>query len=271
MKYKNMSLIRTIILKLLKATAFDTKIKHHFTKNKFLLNTYFHKGYWYYGAKREENTIKQFKTWIKPNDFVLEIGGHIGYFTTFYANIVGRNGKVDVFEPSEKNAKYLNSNVNFLPTQLKKIVTIVNKGAGDIDDVLDFYIDPITGQNNSFVKDFKGYFSNRKFSAEKNTNLVKESVPVIRLDTYFQNTSKFPDFVKIDVEGFEWNVIKGFEETIKKSHPNLMIEIQEDSDKIINFFIENGYTIYNDDMQRIENHDQYLNLISPNIFFIYNI
>jgi FkbM family methyltransferase len=265
-----MGFLRKIVLKFLKATAFDTTIKHHFTQSKFLLNTYNHKGYWYYGAKREENTIKQFQAWIKPNDYVLEIGGHIGYFTTFYANIVGKNGKVDVFEPSEKNAKYLNKNIDFLPNELKQIVTLVKKGAGDIDGVLDFYIDPITGQNNSFVKNFEGFFSNRESSAESNAELIKESVPVARLDTYFQNATKFPDFVKIDVEGFEWNVIEGFKATIAKSHPALMIEIQADSDKIISFFKESGYTIYNDEMQEIENHAEYLTKKSPNIFFRYN-
>lgn len=265
-----MRLLRKIALLILKITAFDKIIKHHFTKNKFLLNTYNHKGYWYFGAKREQNTIKQFQDWIKPNDYVLEIGGHIGYFTTFYADIVGVNGKVDVFEPSEINTKYLIKNIEFLQPELQQIVTLVKKGAGDIDGVLDFYIDPISGQNNSFVKNFEGFIINRKVSAETKVELIIESVEVVKLDTYFQNAIKFPDFVKIDVEGFEWNVIEGFKEIITKQHPNFMIEIQADSVSIINFFKENGYKIYNDEMLEIENHMEYLNKKSPNIFFRFN-
>ncbi len=265
-----MGLIRRIALKLLKITAFDTTIQHHFTKHKFMLNTYNHKGYWFYGTKREENTIKQFQAWIKPNNFVLEIGAHIGYFSTFYADLVGENGKVVVFEPSDKNAKYLNKNIQYLPEKLKKIITVINKGAGDIDGQLNFYIDPITGQNNSFVENFEGFYSNRENSADKEAELIKEVVHVVRLDTFFKEENRFPDFVKIDVEGFEWNVIQGFMDTIEKHHPSLMIEIQADSDKIVSYFKEKGYTIYNDQMDEIKNHADYISKKTPNIFFKYN-
>lgn len=259
--------LRKFALKTLKATAFDTTIKHHFTKYKFLLNTYNHKGYWYYGANREKNTIKLFQSWIKPHQYVLEIGGHIGYFSTFYADIVGNKGKVDVFEPSMKNAKYLNRNITFLPKDLQEIISVVNKGAGDVNEILDFYIDPISGQNNSFVKDFEGFLTNREYSAESKTETIKESIAVIRLDTYFETKTRYPDFVKIDVEGFEWNVIQGFVETIEKAHPSFMIEIQADSENIIRFFKEKGYKIFNDEMNEINDYQEYLNKKTPNIFF----
>lgn len=264
-----MELLRKIALTLLKFTAFDTSIKHHFTKNRFILNSYNHKGYWYYGAKRDKNTIKLFQLWIKPNQFVLEIGGHIGYFSTLYANIVGNKGRVDVFEPSKENLKYLNKNIAYLPSGLQKIITVVNKGAGDVDSVLDFYVDPISGQNNSFVENFEGFLVNRAYSAESNAELIKEKVEVIRLDTYFENKIIYPNFVKIDVEGFEWKVIEGFTLTILKAHPDFMIEIQTDSEKIIPFFKEIGYSIYNDEMKEINNHSEYLTKKTPNIFFRY--
>jgi FkbM family methyltransferase len=265
-----MGMIRKIALKVLKATAFDTTIKHHFTKRRFMLNSYKHKGYWYYGANREAETIRVFQSWIKPGQYALEIGGHIGYFTTFYANLVQSGGKVDVFEPSAENRRYLEKNISLLPGKLSEIVTVVPKGAGDIDGVLEFYLDPITGQNNSFVKDFEGFFSNREHSADTRAELVKETVDVTRLDTYLAGGNRMPDFVKIDVEGFEWNVIQGFARTIEKAKPALMIEIQADADKLIPFFKENGYAIYNDKLAEIADHADYLKKKSPNIFFKYH-
>lgn len=266
-----MQLVRNIALKILKATAFDIKIKHHLTRYKFLLNTYHHKGYWYYGKKRKENTIKAFKSLIKPHSFVLEIGGHIGYFTTFFAQIVEGAGKVDVFEPGKDNLKYLNSNLRLLPVELQKMITVVNKGAGDTDGELDFYIDPITGQNNSFVKNFEVFYSNRENSAENKAEPIKEKVWVTRLDTWFQDKKTLPDFVKIDVEGFEWNVIQGFVKSIEQKHPDLMIEIHSDSENLIRFFKERGYTIYNDKMDEIKNHADYLRKKTDNIFFRYQL
>lgn len=265
-----MNLVRKIILKILKAFQFNTTIKHHLTGMKFNLNTYTHKGYWYYGLKREKDTIEVFKSWIKPAQYVLEIGGHIGYFTTFFAYLVGENGKVDVFEPGMINLTYLKRNTSLLSDNLSKIVTIVNKGAGDINGVLEFYVDPISGQNNSFVKNFEGFYANRKKSAESNAELKIIETEVVKLDDYFQNKETFPDFVKIDVEGFEWSVISGFMNVIENSHPKLMIEIQADSEKIIKYFKHIGYYIYNDKLVEISNHQDYLVKKTPNIFFSYS-
>ncbi len=265
-----MNIFRKLVLAILKKTAFNTHIKHHYTSNKFLLNTYNHKGYWYYGANREKETIDLFKKLIEQGDYVLEIGGHIGYFTTFYAHLVGENGKVTVFEPSEKNVFYLSKNIDLLPTNLKKIVNLVQTGAGNFDGNLDFYIDPITGQNNSFVENFNGFLVNRKFSIDAKVEVIKESVPVLKLDTFFKNKNELPNFVKIDVEGYEWPVIQGFEINIIKSKPNFMIEIQADEDKLIPFFLNNGYEIYNDRFESIKSLLEYENKRTPNIFFLFN-
>ncbi|MBA7547821.1 hypothetical protein ES705_40259 [subsurface metagenome] len=73
---------------------------------------------------------------------------------------------------------------------MQKIITVVNNGAGVVNEVLDFYIDPISGQNNSFVKNFKGFYSNSEYSAESKAELIKESVVVIRLDTYFEEVKR---------------------------------------------------------------------------------
>lgn len=260
-------MIRKIVLKLLKMTGRDIKIEHHFTKRKIMLNSYNHKGYWYYGKKREEDTIRVFEKWISKNDYVLEIGAHIGYFSTFYAHLVGNNGKVVVFEPSADNLKYLNKNIDLLGDNLSQIVSVVQKGAGDVSGELDFYIDPISGQNNSFVKDFDGFKTSREKSAETNINVKIQKVPVVTLDSFYEKETKFPDFVKIDVEGFEWNVIEGFKKTIEKAKPLLMIEIQSDANEIISYFKSIGYKIYNDKMEEIKSFEDYEKKNSPNIFF----
>jgi FkbM family methyltransferase len=262
-------MIRYFFLKLLKLTEFDFSIKHHYTGFDFYLNSYTHKGYWFYGRKREKNTINLFFEIIKPNYYVVEIGGHIGYFTTLFANLVGENGKVDVFEPSKTNIIYLSRNIKNLPLGLSKIISIVDKGAGDKNEILEFFIDPITGQNNSFVPDFEGFYKNRESSADKSVSLEKENVEVITLDSYFKNLGQCPDFIKIDVEGFEWNVILGLQSVLKENQINFMLEIQKDEEKIINFFIGQKYNVFNDEMKKINSFEDYLILKTPNIFMLH--
>ncbi len=265
-----MGLLRKTILKIVKATAFDTTITHHYTKRKFLLNTYNHKGYWYHGANREVETVRVFQSWIKPGNYVLEIGAHIGYFSTLYAHLAGKNGKVDVFEPSEKNAFYLERNIRFLPKELADTISVVKKGAGDVNEKLTFYIDPISGQNNSFVPEFEGFKYSRENSADTAVQTIVETVDVVTLDSYFEGAAQLPHFVKVDVEGFEWNVVQGFAATITKYKPAMMIEIQADADKIFDFFYSHGYTIYNDKLEVIREFSEYKSKKSPNIFFKYN-
>lgn len=262
--------MRKIVLYILKELKFDFKLKHHYTGLNFLLNSYHHKGYWYYGSKREKSTIEFFFRVIKKGDYVIEIGGHIGYFSTLFSNIVGPDGKLDVFEPSGENLKYLKKNISLMPTKLSSGVLIIEKGVGDQNILLDFYIDPITGQNNSFVKDFDGFYENRKLSADKNAHLLTISVPVIRLDDYLQNNTKQPNFIKIDVEGFEYNVIIGAKVTIEKYKPNFMIEIQKDEKEIISYFLSADYNIFNDSGVKISSWNDFLEFKTPNIFFISN-
>jgi FkbM family methyltransferase len=263
-----MKILRYITLQFLKKINFNFNIRHHYTGYNFYINSYIHKGYWYYGKKRELNTIMLFKKLIIPCNVVLEIGGHIGYFTTLYAELVGNNGCVYVFEPSSENLTYLKKNISNLNYNLNSIITVVPKGAGDTNEILDFYLDPITGQNNSFVKDFEGFYTNRENSADTHVDLKKTQVEVIRLDDFFTNIELLPDFVKIDVEGFELNVVNGFKSIIEKKRPNIMIEIQKDEKLIIDYFLSIGYFIFNDKMNSIKTFEDYLDFKTPNIFFL---
>ena len=52
------------------------------------------------------------------------------------------------------------------------------------------------------------------------------------------------DFMKIDVEHYEWFALQGAEETIKLYHPILMMEVKNDNpyrNQILKFMENNGY------------------------------
>lgn len=181
--------------------------------------------------------------------------------------MVGENGKVDVFEPSDTNLYYLRKNIKYLPDSLSKNITVITKGAGDVNETLNFYIDPISGQNNSFVENFDGFVSSRKLSADDSVEVRVEKIEVVTLDSYFQNTNKYPDFVKIDVEGFEWNVLQGFRQTIAKAKPKIMVEIQSNANEIFDFFKSNNYRVLNDKLTEIIKFEDYSKLKTANIFF----
>ena len=77
-KIANMNLIRSILFPMLKTINFEYKSKHDVTGRKLSLMTWLHKGYWFYGSKRESSELTMFRKLINRVDCVFEIGGHIG-------------------------------------------------------------------------------------------------------------------------------------------------------------------------------------------------
>src|SRR5207247_9235861 len=88
----------------------DITITHHFTGDKVFLHSFKHKGYWFDGKKREKDTMELFRRLIRPADTIIEIGGHIGYVSLYFANLANKVS-VYVFEPGTNNLPYLKYDV----------------------------------------------------------------------------------------------------------------------------------------------------------------
>jgi FkbM family methyltransferase len=227
----------------------DIKIKHHYTGDKIKIHPYKHKGYWYYGKKREEDTMNLFCKIIKTNDNVIEVGGHIGYISLLFSTLVGDGGKVHVFEPGINNLPYLRFN-----TAKRSNVTIIPKAAGNINAKMPFYMENVSGQNNSLVKDFEIFNNVKRMSYNKKATITEVEVEVVRVDNYAKENSITPDFIKIDAEGFEFEILKGISNIIEKHCPAFMIAIQENNrGDIFKFITDRGYMLYNDHMERLCN------------------
>ena len=63
-----------------------------------------------------------------------------------------------------------------------------------------FYIEDLTGQNNSLLSEYAPADLNSKFAFVK-TSKKEVEVEIITLDTFCDQFSIAPDFIKIDIEG----------------------------------------------------------------------
>src|SRR5216684_3285865 len=82
--------LRSIVLRFLRrVNPGDMTIRHHYTNDRFKLHSFRHRGYWYFGKHREYETMSLFPEIIADGDFVVEIGGHIGYMSLYFAHLVG--------------------------------------------------------------------------------------------------------------------------------------------------------------------------------------
>jgi len=236
--------LRKVFIPLLQTFSFDFRVTHPWVKGqKYLLNSFLHKGYWYHGSNREKLSMNLFKKIIKKDDFVIEVGGHIGFISLFFQDIVGSNGSLVIFEPGSNNLPYLKENVKPF-----KNIEVREKAVGDYEGIIAFYEDGITGQNNSVVENFDGLEANSKLAFVKK-QVKKVEVPISKIDGNFDVESI--NFIKIDIEGGELEALKGAEKTIKRCKPFIMVEIQKNEDEILQFFNSLNYSLFDESLNQL--------------------
>ncbi len=221
----------------------DITIHNPFTKDRLRLHSFRHKGYWYHGRRREAASMALFAELIIPGDSVAEVGGHIGYITQYFTKLVGPQGQVTVFEPGPNNLPYLRRNTRDMPN-----VEVVEMGVGSEPGHADFFVEQITGQNNSFVEDFEGLTANAA-AAGLEPGVERIRVAMTSLDAHFDVA---PDFIKIDVEGFELSVLKGATRVMRTAKPLFMVEVQADQALISELSERYGYVVLREDLSPVD-------------------
>jgi FkbM family methyltransferase len=164
----------------------------------------------------EKNSTAYFKTILKEGMQIGEFGANIGYYALLASNLIGNQGKIYAFEPSPVNFKELKQNITL--NKKESYFNLINKGVGAENAVMKFYIST-KGNMSSFIK--------REESGEiKNIKVI--DVEVIKADEYFKD--KPLDFVRMDVEGFETDIIKGMHEILSRpgKPSGLFIEVHSE-------------------------------------------
>ena len=153
---------------------------------------------------------------VKPSMTVYDVGAHFGYFSLLANHLVGPTGSVVSFEPTPSTYNVLASNLDAKPN-----CTLINKAAWSEQSTLkiqDFGI--ASGAYNSV-------FSPRHTQLRDNKNVVTHDIEAVRLDDIMTQTKKKPDFVKIDTESAEQNVIEGANTILKECRPIVSMELGE--------------------------------------------
>ena len=156
---------------------------------------------------------------IKKGDVVFDIGANIGYFTVLFSKICGQKGEIHAFEPVPPTFKKLFNSAKYF-----RNVRTINKAVGDYNGLVDIHYNFNDSEKASLIKPKKSKFETIK-------------IPMLLLDSYFskQNLKRI-NFVKCDVEGLEYEALKGFEQTLLQYKPKLSIEVTITSEKRTKFF-----------------------------------
>ncbi len=155
-----------------------------------------------------------FRLLLQEGDVVFDIGGHFGLMSIVADQLVGNSGQVIAFEPNPQSRQTLQYHLD-----LNKATNVTIEPVGLLDKVgtLDFYITEASA-NSTFVKTFA---NSRQYE--------KTVVNIDTLDGYVQRTGISPNFIKIDIEGAEYECLLGGEETIRSAKPIIMTEFNPNS------------------------------------------
>ena len=160
--------------------------------------------------------------YVKPGSTVLDIGGHIGTHTLNLSKIVGENGKVHVFEPQTK--LFCELAINMHLNQCKNVV-LHHNALGNEEKWIEIYI-----PKENWTESYGGVLNEGHGTvSDSSKNSTGDKAKMIKLDDLkLENIS----FIKMDVEGFEMEVIRGGKETIKRNKPVMIIEIFQNDKKL---------------------------------------
>ena len=193
---------------------------------------------------------------INDNMVIFDVGANIGLFTN-YINSLNKNVKVYSFEPVVETFNKLKINskgennilINKALGNANEISSInYIENASSLSSINEFSIDKLEAHNEIYNKYgiFKGiikYFLEKEFNNSQKKQIEITTISTI-IDEYNIETI---DILKIDVEGFELNVLKGIHLQDFYKIKNIFIEIEnfrkENRDNIYNILVSNGFKI----------------------------
>ena len=156
----------------------------------------------------------------KKEDTVIDVGAHTGDWTIYCAKVLQVN-KIYGFEPLMDNVTHANS------------ILSVNKCNNAT-----IYQIALSDQDKEAVMEYNGTMLGEiKIGSEKKV----ETIQFRRLDSFNLKC----DLLKIDVEGFELEVLKGSIETIRKYRPKIILETHTKKlrNECNNFLESEGYNL----------------------------
>lgn len=154
--------------------------------------------YFFYKRITDKEIIRWLSERIQPDMKVVDVGGNIGFYSILFSHLVGEHGVVHVFEPDAVNFKHLKENTKGL-----KNVVINNYAIAERSGMIRLF------RSDELNVDHHTY------DIGENRNYIE--VSCITLDDYLHN-NECVDFIKIDIQGYEYHALLGMKETIKRSH-----------------------------------------------------
>ena len=186
----------------------------------------------------EPDTLRLIQSLLNEDEIFMVVGANEGYFTVLASRMVGQNGRVVTIEPQKRLIEVLNRNIELNSLDNVTVVNVaVNDGSSNSTEI---FLSPSTMTGSSSIVNH--YFVSKKqaVTCQSLTALFNE---------YQINRAKL---VKIDVEGYETEVIQGaidllqnkqIEYVLVDYHLRILQARGLDAGQIHRLLTENGYML----------------------------
>ncbi|MDO9111855.1 MAG: FkbM family methyltransferase, partial [Desulfatirhabdiaceae bacterium] len=176
-----------------------------------------------------EREIAFVRAFLKPGMNVVDIGANYGMYSLTAATSVGPHGNIWAFEPSRLTSAYLNRSIR--RNQMDNI-TVIQAGVSDADCPALLHMNPNAEFDRVAGSDVAG---------------LTEDIARMSLDGWMKTENTCIDFLKIDAEGQEDNIIRGGKLFFESSSPLILYEIKHgDAFRLesVHSFLDIGYQSY---------------------------
>jgi len=224
---------------------------------------------------REEGATREMTRLLKPNMTVIDIGANLGYYALLEAKMCKF---VYAIEPVKENFELLKKSIELNKYRNIEVYRCAIGAENKYEEMIIKY-----KSNLSFLA-----LSQRRNHYTRNTSTVKEKrkVKVITLNDFCKRLDiKRVDFLRMDIEGYEIEVIKGMNKVIKlmpmgailciEIHPKAYYypykPVMEMLDSIKNYGFKVKKFIIADDVREVEGstklEEMFDNRYCPQVFF----
>lgn len=186
-----------------------------------------------------ELEVDLYKDILKPNDVIIEVGSHIGTHTLPLAKII-EEGHVYAIEPQILLFNLLNKNLK--ENNISCVTTYLNAVSNQEENIKLKEIDYEDEYKKRIHINSGGLDYRRLITSDDGYE-----INVIKLDSQFKNLNKL-EFIKIDAEGNEFDILKGSQNLLERFHPIIYCEFDlqniAEKLKILNFLNNYDYVFF---------------------------